>query len=130
MQRHAIAAGRDLPHDIGGIKLKVWQVPSQHVVWHLHQVTPQAHKVSVCTVYPNKESWTVTTCFKATCKLSQWAGVGVGRAWRRSDGEGSRMSSRVAVLVRHFMKGHLPGPAYCTHMWLSGVNTARQEAIM
>ena len=79
---------------------------------------------------PTKNSWTATTCFKATCKLSQWAGVGVGRAWRGSDGGGSRMSSMVAVSVRHFMKGHLPGPACRTHISLSGVHTARHEAIL
>ncbi len=55
MQWHVIAAGRDLPHDIGDIKPKVWQVPGQHVVWHLHQVTLQAQEVSMCDVYPNKE---------------------------------------------------------------------------
>ena len=123
MQWHTIAAGRDVPHDIGDIKFKVLQVPGQHVEWHLHQVIHQGQKVSMFVVY----SWTTTTCFKATCKLSQWAGMGVGRAWRGSDGEGSRMSSRVAFCVRHFMKGHLPGPACRTHMSLSGVRTARHK---
>ena len=55
MQWRVIVAGRELPHDIGHIKLQVWQVPGQHMVWHLCQPASQDQKVSVGDVYPSKE---------------------------------------------------------------------------